>query len=111
MGDRVDGRGPAPARRRVADVALLERQEARVARELGEVRDVAGDEVVDRQRPRGPRASSSPTTQRPMNPAAPVTRILTRAWRSAARRRRGRASRGPSADDLVVSSAGTASER
>ena len=33
-------------RRLVADVALLERKEARVIAELGEVRDIAGDEAV-----------------------------------------------------------------
>ena len=49
VGDRVDAICPAPARGRVADVALLERQQSRVVAELVERRDVAGDEVVDRQ--------------------------------------------------------------
>src|SRR3954465_10372824 len=55
-GDRRGGvsggvglRGPAATGARIANVALLERAEVRVAGELIEVGDVARDEVVDRQ--------------------------------------------------------------
>ena len=46
-----------------------------MAIELVQVGRVAGGQVVDRQ-DLVAAASSSPTTQRPMNPAAPVTRTL-----------------------------------
>ena len=47
MGDGVDLAGPSPAGRRIAHVTDLERAHLRVALELGEVRRVAGDQVVD----------------------------------------------------------------
>ena len=49
MGDRVDRAGPASAGSGVADIASFERQQARMAGELGEVLHVAGHEIVDRQ--------------------------------------------------------------
>ena len=65
MGDRVDLVGPAPAGHRVADVADLEWPHPRMRHELGEVRRVAGHQVVDGEDACGPaRAGRRPPSGR-----------------------------------------------